>query len=240
MSFIRQSSPISIFPIYLLPSIPFRRRKPSADSAGTTSSTESSNFTDKTITSSDYLNGHISYLRCAQCATDLCLTAQIISKGFTGRHGRAYLVSGSPTSRTSSATYLPNTQTGQPVKRQLVTGQHTVSDLSCAFCGLVIGWKYDAAEEETQRYKIGKFILETKRILSSSRWQNQEAGGDCAMGLRLEVLDKHPEAGVEFDSQDEDECEDLFAGVWSRSLALKRRRARRFGRPDSRSSAWRR
>ena len=35
---------------------------------------------------------------------------------------------------------------------------------------------------------------------------------------------------VEFDSQDEDECEDLFAGVWSPTLALKRRRARMFGR----------
>ncbi len=240
MSFLRQSSPSSIFPIYLLPSIPFRRRKPSTDSAGTTSSNECSSFNDRTTTSGNYLNGHVSHLCCAHCATDLCLTSQIISKGFTGRHGRAYLVSGSSTSSTSSATYLPNTQTGQPVKRQLVTGQHTVSDLSCAFCGLVIGWKYDAAEEETQRYKIGKFILETKKIFSSSRWQNQEAGEDCVMGMPPERLDRHPQPGVEFDSQDEDECEDLFAGVWSRSLALKRRRARRFGRVDSRNSAWRR
>lgn len=28
---------------------------------------------------------------------------------------------------------------------------------------------------------------------------------------------------VEFDSQDEDECEDLFAGVWSPGLARRRR-----------------
>lgn len=33
---------------------------------------------------------------------------------------------------------------------------------------------------------------------------------------------------IEFDSQDEDECEDLFAGVWSPALALKRRQAKSF------------
>ena len=104
----------------------------------------------------------------------------------------------------------------------------------------MIGWKYDAAEEETQRYKVGKFILETKRIFSSSRWENQEGGEEYLLELPPEKLDRNSGAGVEFDSQDEDECEDLFAGVWNRSLALKRRRARRFVRADSRSSAWRR
>ena len=34
------------------------------------------------------------------------------------------------------------------------------------------------------------------------------------------------EEEVEFDSQDEDECEDLFAGVWSVKLAKKRRERR--------------
>ena len=228
-----------MFPIYLLPSIPFRRRKPSTDSTNTTSSTKSSDPVDNVDTPNSYLNGHLSYLRCAKCAADLCLTSQIISKGFTGRHGRAYLVSGTPNSRTSGATYLPNTQTGQAVKRQLVTGQHTVSDLSCSFCGLVIGWKYDAAEEETQRYKVGKFILETKRVFSYSKWENVGGGEDNVVETPPEGLDGHPEACVEFDSQDEDECEDLFAGVWSPGLAMKRRMARRFGSTNSRSRAWR-
>lgn len=44
---------------------------------------------------------------------------------------------------------------------------------------------------------------------------------------------------VEFDSQDEDECEDLFAGVWSPALALRRRQGKRFGR-DTPSTSWRR
>ena len=31
---------------------------------------------------------------------------------------------------------------------------------------------------------------------------------------------------AEFDSQDEDECEDLFLGVWTPQLAARRRRGR--------------
>jgi len=123
---------------------------------------------------------------------------------------------------------LPNTHTHKVVPRQLVTGAHTVSDVSCAFCGYVLGWKYVDAEEESQRYKVGKFILETKKICTAVSW-DESAGKSDMPPVRLENEDS-----VEFDSQDEDECEDLFAGVWSPSLALKRRRARRFGKEGSR------
>lgn len=46
-----------------------------------------------------------------------------------------------------------------------------MSDVSCALCGSVLGWKYIAAEEEAQRYKIGKYILETKRVVVGSEWE---------------------------------------------------------------------
>ncbi|MCJ1255683.1 hypothetical protein MMC24_003500 [Lignoscripta atroalba] len=244
MSFLARASPPSIFPTYLLPSIPFRRRRTSStDSAHSSTSNGSVQSPDAvtSISSNNYLGGHTSYLRCARCATDLCLTSQIISKGFTGRHGRAYLVSASPVGSGISATStarnspaLPNTHTHKAVPRQLVTGAHTVSDVSCAFCGVVIGWKYVAAEEETQRYKVGKFILETKRICSSSYWDNEGTVEEEAE----RVMEAPPvswnsgvnDNGVEFDSQDEEECEDLFAGVWSPALAMKRRQGRRFGR----------
>lgn len=186
-----------------------------------------------------YLDGHVSYLRCAGCASHLCLTSQIISKGFTGRHGRAYLVSAEPVasavsvSASSSPTAsLPNTILQHPVPRQLVTGAHTVSDVSCAFCGTVLGWKYVAAEEESQRYKVGKFILETKKITASSCWE-------CPPNVNLAAREKHQYGGIErdpaepeFDSQDEDECEDLFAGIWSPGLA-SRRRSRKIERRPS-------
>lgn len=108
-----------------------------------------------------------------------------------------------------------------------MTGAHTVSDVSCAQCGSVLGWKYVAAEEESQRYKVGKFILETKRVCRSNCWEGDddaaaldEAGGVGAKG--------DGDAEVEFDSQDEDDCEDLFLGVWTPQTAAKRRQRKTF------------
>ena len=106
-----------------------------------------------------------------------------------------------------------------------MTGAHTVSDVSCMFCESILGWKYVAAEEDSQRYKVGKFILETKRISIASQWEDD---GGLLEGSRTNKLGI--EEAVEFDSQDEDECEDLFAGLWSPTTAVKRRQMRKFGR----------
>ncbi|OXV08411.1 hypothetical protein Egran_03827 [Elaphomyces granulatus] len=230
-------STILTFPSFLLPSIPFYRRKSSQTPHPV--SVGNANYHNPKLNGvgerERYLQGHVSYLQCACCAADICLTSQIISKGFTGRHGRAYLVSASSgsltglTSTTSLTSSLPNTIMQKAVPRQLVTGAHTVCDVSCIFCGSILGWKYVAAEEESQRYKVGKFILETKRISTSSCWENgfDETSGHLSSkqpdAARLNTL----ENSVEFDSQDEDECEDLFAGVWNVGLAV-RRRSRKF------------
>ncbi|KAI9699881.1 MAG: hypothetical protein M1820_007056 [Bogoriella megaspora] len=238
-------SPPSLFPTYILPSLPFRRRKSSQDSSTSTSSSLSQ------PPSPISLSGHTSNLQCARCLTDLCLSSQIISKGFTGRHGRAYLVAPPPptsitstltSSDKSKTTSLLNINLHKPVPRQLVTGAHTVCDISCAQCGSVLGWKYVAAEEEAQRYKVGKFILETRKVFKRNCWEDggedgEEGGGDGVEELGGVVAERGigdkrgVVAGeeVEFDSQDEDECEDLFMGIWSPGLARKRRRGR-FGR----------
>lgn len=218
-----------LFPKFLIPSFPTKQHTPPSPS-----------------TSPKYLNGHLSYLRCTTCAAHLCLTSQIISKGFTGRHGRAYLVSAEPIATavsvspsSSPTTSLPNTILQHPVPRQLVTGAHTVSDVSCAFCGSVLGWKYVAAEEESQRYKVGKFILETKKITASSCWEGSfEEGVVDAVGVRADggvgsSDDEGSSGDAEFDSQDEDECEDLFAGIWSPGLASRRRSRKIERRPGS-------
>ncbi|MCJ1386810.1 hypothetical protein MMC17_009938 [Xylographa soralifera] len=238
MAFINRLSPPSIFPTYLLPSLPFSRRKTSTDSTSSTEtndSVEAQNAAPSPLPSA-FLSGHTSYLRCGRCGTDLCFTSQVISKGFTGRHGRAYLVSASTSAHghCTNGLYdvppsLPNTHIHKVVPRQLVTGAHTVSDVSCAFCGNMLGWKYVDAEEESQRYKVGKFILETKKICTAVNWDDAERASG-----KQPPFDMETEDGIEFDSQDEDECEDLFAGLWSPSSALKRRRLRRFGRQDSR------
>ncbi|KAI4263512.1 MAG: hypothetical protein L6R42_001348 [Xanthoria sp. 1 TBL-2021] len=234
-----------LFPIYLVPPVPFRRRQPSTAFCEDVAAAPEEPFRPPkaTNTNKGYLTGQTSRLRCARCAADLCPTSQIISKGFTGRHGRAYLVSASPVidavphdhhhrSRNAKTISLPNTCTQKAMPRQLVTGAHTVSDISCAFCGSVIGWKYDSAEEETQRYKVGKYILETRNVFSSSCWENDVDDGKDFLGGRSSATDSQGwDELVDFDSQDEDECEDLFAGVWSPALAIKRRQGKRFGRP---------
>ena len=91
-------------------------------------------------------------------------------------------------------------------------------------CCSVLGWKYVGAEENAQRYKVGKFILETRRTVLQHFWEARSADDEDESG----GVGKGAGMGeVIFDSADEDECEDLFAGVWSQG-AVRRRRARRF------------
>jgi hypothetical protein len=95
----------------------------------------------------------------------------------------------------------------------------------------VLGWKYVEAAEESQKYKVGKFILETKKIKLGVSWENEDDADENFPLPPSDLNNAEPgEEDVEFDSQDEDECEDLFAGVWSTQLALTRRRGKQFGR----------
>ncbi|KAJ4375793.1 hypothetical protein N0V83_001070 [Neocucurbitaria cava] len=251
------NSPTTPFPLYLFPSIPFRRRKSST--ASTSTSPSSSPSSSPPQASPSYLsNTPTSHLRCHKCLSDLIPTSSIISKGFTGRHGRAYLVappappppssivsvSGFSAAMGWSKGELPNTLTHKPQPRQLVTGAHTVSDISCRMCGCVLGWKYVGAEEDSQKYKVGKFILETKRVVKGVGWEDgsgsrvveeneddhEEGLGRVARGGGKDGVEEDDD--IQFDSQDEDECEDLFSGVWSPQLARRRRRRKgtAFGR----------
>lgn len=81
------------------------------------------------------------------------------------------------------------------------------------------------AEEDSQRYKIGKYILETKRIVKGSEWIDRDDHDD---GGR--IVDEIEEHDLEFDSQDDEECEDLFSGIWTPQLARRRRKNRDFGK----------
>lgn len=42
----------------------------------------------------------------------------------------------------------------------MLTGRHMVRDVSCKSCDAKLGWIYEFATEETQRYKEGRVILE--------------------------------------------------------------------------------
>ena len=42
----------------------------------------------------------------------------------------------------------------------MLTGRHMVRDVSCKMCDVKLGWIYEFATEEAQRYKEGRVILE--------------------------------------------------------------------------------
>ncbi len=143
-------------------------------------------------------------LRCRRCSADLAFAAQIVSKGFTGRHGRAYLVSAPAThgshlfapevfksppkddkddNSDNSENNLPNVRVGRSEHRQLVTGAHVVADISCAICHTKLGWKYVDARDPLQRYKVGKFILELARLATYHSWEDEHVEGSTPGSL---------------------------------------------------------
>ncbi|KAL7928446.1 yippee domain-containing protein [Trichoderma chlorosporum] len=245
-----------IFPSYLLPSFSFAfpgRRRHSASSTTSTGSEPSSSRSDGAFSTATTPEGSppegdsafsslkstaeprrlartaADTLRCSSCATDIAFTSQIISKGFTGRYGRAYLISPPP-----AETLLLNVRIGKNENRQLVTGWHVVADICCGICSRKLGWKYVDAKEESQKYKVGKFILETERVVTQRSWE------DAPISEGLELLheaegkegkmkkddgddDGEETAEIEFDSSDEEECEAVFAGLWDAETAAKRR-----------------
>ncbi|XP_015897194.3 protein yippee-like [Ziziphus jujuba] len=98
------------------------------------------------------LEGNI--YRCKHCETHLALFDDIISKSFHCRHGKAYLFD-----------KVVNITVGEKEERMMITGMHTVVDIFCVGCGAIVGWKYEAAHEKTQKYKEGKFILERFKLV---------------------------------------------------------------------------
>ncbi|XP_042066666.1 protein yippee-like isoform X2 [Salvia splendens] len=80
--------------------------------------------------------------RISRCLKILCL-----------RHGKAYLFN-----------KVVNVSVGEQEDRMMMTGMHTVADIFCVGCGSIVGWKYEAAHEESQEYKVGKYILERFKV----------------------------------------------------------------------------
>lgn len=51
--------------------------------------------------------------------------------------------------------------------RVMLTGRHMVRDVSCKNCDAKLGWVYEFATDETQRYKEGRVILERALVTES-------------------------------------------------------------------------
>eukprot|EP00299_Pterocystis_sp_00344_P013576 c6667_g1_i1.p1 GENE.c6667_g1_i1~~c6667_g1_i1.p1 ORF type:complete len:112 (+),score=21.23 c6667_g1_i1:46-336(+) len=89
-----------------------------------------------------FLPGSKVYM-CKSCDAHLADFEDIISPNFQGKHGRAYLFK-----------KVVNVSVGVPEQRIMMTGLHTVADISCKICQNVVGWKYEAAFDESQQYKV--------------------------------------------------------------------------------------
>ncbi|XP_025791660.1 protein yippee-like At3g08990 isoform X1 [Panicum hallii] len=96
-------------------------------------------------------DAHGNVYRCKHCRTHLALADDIVSKDFYCKDGKAYLFD-----------KVVNVSVGEKEDRMMLTGMHTVSDIFCVRCAVILGWKYEVAFERTQKYKEGKFILSSR------------------------------------------------------------------------------
>ncbi|XP_047136629.1 protein yippee-like 5 isoform X1 [Hydra vulgaris] len=87
--------------------------------------------------------------QCANCDTVLTNRGQLISTRFTGATGRAFLFN-----------KVVNLNCSEVQDRVMLTGRHMVRDVSCKVCATKLGWIYEFATEDEQRYKEGHVILE--------------------------------------------------------------------------------
>ncbi|KAI0675393.1 yippee-domain-containing protein [Trametes maxima] len=103
--------------------------------------------------------GHPTF-SCANCAAVIALQDELISKAFSGRDGRGYLI--------HSAV---NLKLGRREDRALLTGVHTVADVYCMGCNDRMGWYYHKASDHTQKYKEGKYLLEREKLVKENKWK---------------------------------------------------------------------
>ncbi|OCH93739.1 yippee-domain-containing protein [Obba rivulosa] len=100
---------------------------------------------------------------CSQCAVVVALQDELISKAFSGRDGRGYLM--------HSAV---NLRMGKREDRPLLTGVHTVADVYCLGCNDRLGWYYHKASDQSQKYKEGKYLLEREKLVKENGWKLDE------------------------------------------------------------------
>lgn len=86
---------------------------------------------------------------CAKCGAHFCSANDVVSKNFQGKNGKAFLVA-----------RCDNVALGAQENKVLMTGLHIVRDAICVGCNTVVGWSYDYAHDEKERYKTLKFVIE--------------------------------------------------------------------------------
>lgn len=105
-----------------------------------------------------YLINCRSIYSCIYCRTHLADHDELVSRSFQGNHGRAYLFNS-----------VVNVTCGTAVQRELNTGSHAVADIYCENCETTLGWKYEKAYVDSQKYKEGKFIIELAHVVRENQ-----------------------------------------------------------------------
>ena len=112
----------------------------------------------------EYLDGPL-YM-CKSCKAHLARVEAIVSRSFHSRSGKAYLY---------DAVVNVSWRSGEAEERIMTTGKHMVHDIHCNKCLRVVGWRYERAFEESQKYKEGKFVLERAKLNQRGRKAAQTA-----------------------------------------------------------------
>uniref|UniRef100_A0A2P2I6D1 Protein yippee-like n=1 Tax=Hirondellea gigas TaxID=1518452 RepID=A0A2P2I6D1_9CRUS len=99
---------------------------------------------------------------CAACYAYLTSRKHLLSTRFTGATGPAFLFN-----------KVVNLNYSKMENREMLTGHHMVRDVSCKNCESMLGWFYEFASEENQRYKEGGVILEKALVVESDGLANE-------------------------------------------------------------------
>lgn len=111
--------------------------------------------------------GGVRLFSCARCDTNLTNRSELISTRFTGATGRAFLFN-----RVVNLTY------SEVQDRVMLTGRHMVRDVSCKSCDSKLGWMYEFATDENQRYKEGRVILERALVTETDGMEERVSFND--------------------------------------------------------------
>lgn len=99
-----------------------------------------------------------SHIYSCSCGTHLSNAKELVSKDFWASTGKAFLFN-----------KLVNVSTGSSEDKMFKSGLHTISGIFCKVCEAKLGWRFDWAMEQDQKYKEGKFILE-RSLISKIEW----------------------------------------------------------------------
>eukprot|EP00400_MALV-I_sp_L67-5_P000872 gene872-785_t len=118
-----------------------------------------------------YLHTEGRYVCCSNCGTHFALCRDLLSTNFRGRTGAAMLFD-----------KVVNVTTGPPEDSVMTTGLHTIRIIYCLDCHENVGWKYEVAFEDDQKYKEGRYILEEGLLERQGSDDVNPPGGGAAGG----------------------------------------------------------